>query len=353
MDVGSTTVKAVLVEDGRSHVAGLPAPQDATGREGARIPRPHGSRGGLRPGATASFTGSGAGFLAPLAGGKLVQEVVAVAAAVEQLHPDVRFVSEIGGEDMKTIFFTADRRTAKSKQVFMQSACSGGTGTFVEKTARKLQIRASDWPTCLRGHKPPQGQQKCGIFAEADANTLVKAGVPVEEIIASLFEAVVCQNLATLTKGNTPMPRRAPAGRPEPVLRGAAEAWRHHLISSGPSERSRCRRAAIPIAHPRPRTRRSITRAGLRRGRPREAAGSAYQGREAPMVDRLRPARVEGQGRCARPRRQRGGAGALRRTIRDPRPRRGGLPRRRARARGRSSSVRLRQHHGKGRRADA
>ena len=43
---------------------------------------------------------------------------------------------------------------------------------------------------------------KCGIFAETDANTLVKTGVPVEEIIASLFEAVVYQNLATLTKGN-------------------------------------------------------------------------------------------------------------------------------------------------------
>ena len=47
---------------------------------------------------------------------------------------------------------------------------------------------------------------KCGIFAEADANTLLKAGVPVEEIIASLFEAVVYQNLATLTRGNTPLP---------------------------------------------------------------------------------------------------------------------------------------------------
>src|SRR5271165_4209050 len=54
------------------------------------------------------FTGSGAGLIAPLVGGKVVQEVVAVAAAVEKLHPNVRFVSEIGGEDMKTIFFNGD-----------------------------------------------------------------------------------------------------------------------------------------------------------------------------------------------------------------------------------------------------
>src|SRR5687767_8027173 len=85
------------------------------------------------------FTGSGAGIIAPFIGGKLIQEVVAVAAAVDRLHPGVRFVSEIGGEDMKTIFFHENNGT-KSKQVFMQSACSGGTGTFIEKTARKLGV---------------------------------------------------------------------------------------------------------------------------------------------------------------------------------------------------------------------
>jgi predicted CoA-substrate-specific enzyme activase len=70
---------------------------------------------------------------------------------------------------------------------------------------------------------------KCGIFAETDANTLVKTGVPVEEIIASLFEAVVYQNLATLTKGNTPSPEVLLLGGPNLFFRGLQEAWRHHL----------------------------------------------------------------------------------------------------------------------------
>ncbi len=70
---------------------------------------------------------------------------------------------------------------------------------------------------------------KCGIFAETDANTLVKTGVPVEEIIASLFEAVVYQNLATLTKGNTPMPEVLLLGGPNLFFQGLQEAWRHHL----------------------------------------------------------------------------------------------------------------------------
>src|ERR1700726_903421 len=175
------------------------------------------------------FTGSGAGLIAPLAGGKVIQEVVAVAASVERLHPAVRFVSEIGGEDMKTIFFNGNEKT-KSKQVFMQSACSGGTGTFVEKTARKLQIpseRLAEMPDA--GMSLHKVSSKCGIFAETDANTLVKTGVPIEEIIASLFEAVVYQNLATLTKGNTPAPGVLLLGGPNLFFTGLQQAWRHHL----------------------------------------------------------------------------------------------------------------------------
>jgi predicted CoA-substrate-specific enzyme activase len=176
------------------------------------------------------LTGSGSGTIAPLVGGKVVQEVVAVTAAVERLHPDVNFVSEIGGEDMKTIFLTASRN-GKSKQVYMQSACSGGTGTFIEKTARKLQVKADALASMpYDGVSLHKISSKCGIFAETDANTLVKSGVAVNEIIASLFEAVVYQNLATLTKGNTPQPNVLLLGGPNLFFGGLRQAWRRHLV---------------------------------------------------------------------------------------------------------------------------
>ena len=175
------------------------------------------------------FTGSGCGIIAPHVGAKMVQEVVAVAASVERLHPAVRFVSEIGGEDMKTIFFSG-AGASKSKQVLMQAACSGGTGTFIEKTARKLQIPTEQLAQMrYTGYTLHKISSKCGIFAEADANTLLKAGVSVEEIIASLFEAVVYQNLATLTRGNTPLPEILLLGGPNLFFAGLQEAWRHHL----------------------------------------------------------------------------------------------------------------------------
>ena len=237
VDVGSTTVKAVVMEDGQVRWQDY---QRHNTRQAEKVVEFLGrmeTEAGLTPGQDRIFfTGSGAGFLAPLAGAKQIQEVVAVAACVERQHPDVRFVSEIGGEDMKTIFFTVTgdgplpRDKMKSKQVYMQSACSGGTGTFIEKTARKLQVaseRLAEMPYAnMSLHKV---SSKCGIFAETDANTLVKTGVPVEEIIASLFEAVVYQNLATLTKGNTPLPEVLLLGGPNLFFRGLQEAWRYHL----------------------------------------------------------------------------------------------------------------------------
>ncbi len=246
VDVGSTTVKAAVVEVGRAE-AGGEASGYKDGEVGWQDYQRHNTRqaekvleflermeteGGLTPGRDRIFfTGSGAGFMGPLVGAKLIQEVVAVAACVERLHPDVRFVSEIGGEDMKTIFFTATGG-GKSKQVYMQSACSGGTGTFVEKTARKLQIPGERLAEmAYAGMSLHKVSSKCGIFAETDANTLVKTGVPVEEIIASLFEAVVYQNLATLTKGNTPMPEVLLLGGPNLFFKGLQEAWRHHLTT--------------------------------------------------------------------------------------------------------------------------
>jgi predicted CoA-substrate-specific enzyme activase len=230
LDVGSTTIKASVVENGAVRWQHYTRHNTKQAEMVLEFLVRMETECGLAPGRDQVFiTGSGAGMLAPLIGAKTVQEVVAVSAAVEKLHPDVNFVSEIGGEDMKTLFFTASG-DGKSKQVFMQSACSGGTGTFVEKTARKLQVSSEALAQAgYDGINLHRISSKCGIFAEADSNTLVKSGVPVEEIVASLFEAVVYQNLSTLTKGNTPTPGVLLLGGPNLFFRGLQEAWRHHL----------------------------------------------------------------------------------------------------------------------------
>ena len=230
LDIGSTTVKATVVEGTAvrwQHYERHNTKQAETVL--AFLARMEAECGLTPERDRILVTGSGAGLIGPQLGAKFVQEVVAVAAAVEKLHPNVNFVSEIGGEDMKTLFFTQSGE-GKAKQVYMQSACSGGTGTFIEKTARKLQIETERLAQMgYSGYTLHKISSKCGIFAEADSNTLVKAGVPVEEIIASLYEAVVYQNLATLTKGNTPAPEVLLLGGPNLFFKGLQEAWRYHL----------------------------------------------------------------------------------------------------------------------------
>ncbi len=230
IDVGSTTCKYVLCTADGELIA------QAYERHGARpadvvlrFLTELEARHGLTPGQDRIFfTGSGCGFIAPLLGGKVIQEVVAVAAAVETRHPAVQFVSEIGGEDMKAVFFTSG--PARNKQVYMQNACSGGTGAFIEKTARKLQIPLDQLARMTyAGRTLYRISAKCGIFAEADANSLVKAGVAVDDIIASLFEAVVYQNLSTMTRGNTPLPEVLLLGGPNAFFVGLQQAWRKHL----------------------------------------------------------------------------------------------------------------------------
>ncbi len=230
VDIGSTTVKAVLVQDDKVLWRDYQRHNTRQAEKVLEFLKRLETAASLEPGRDqVFFTGSGAGFLAPLVGAKLVQEVVAVAAAVKRLHPFVRFVSEIGGEDMKTVFLT-ESKSGRNQQIFMQSACSGGTGTFIEKTARKLRIEPERLARMgYDGYALHRISSKCGIFAEADANTLLKSGVPVEEIMASLFEAVVHQNLATLTKGNTPTPQVLLLGGPNLFFSGLQQAWRRHL----------------------------------------------------------------------------------------------------------------------------
>ncbi len=231
VDVGSTTCKYLLVDDSGSILDKAYERHNTKQAEKVlEFLTKLEEKFGLKPGRDRIYlTGSGAGLIVKLLNGRFVQEVVAVSTAVEKLHPKVRFISEIGGEDMKTVFIKWEKEK-RNKQVFMQNVCAGGTGTFIEKSARRLGIDTGKLSQMgYVGYPIHKVSSKCGIFAEADVNSLIKAGVPAQEVIASLFEAVVYQNLSQLTKGNLPMPEVLLLGGPNSFFKGLIEAWRHHL----------------------------------------------------------------------------------------------------------------------------
>src|SRR5271154_4158349 len=234
LDVGSTTVKAIVVD----------APSDKTiwqdyQRHETRQPekvleflRRMESDTGISPKNTRIFiTGSGGGTIAEMIGAKFVQEVHAVSLAVEKLHPEVYSVIELGGQDAKIIVFKDDEETGRKKKIpSMNDKCAGGTGAVIDKINAKLKI-----PTDLlaeqkyRGIKLHKVAGKCGVFAETDINGLQKVGTPPDELMASLFEAIVLQNLSVLTRGHTLRPHVLLLGGPNSFIRGMREAWQANI----------------------------------------------------------------------------------------------------------------------------
>jgi activator of 2-hydroxyglutaryl-CoA dehydratase/predicted nucleotide-binding protein (sugar kinase/HSP70/actin superfamily) len=234
LDVGSTTVKAVVIDPATDALLWQDYQRHETKQPEKvleflqRIEKEF----QLPPERFRLFiTGSGGGGIAPLIGAKFVQEVNAVSLAVEKLHPEVGSVIELGGQDAKIIIFKEDPETGRKKKIpSMNDKCAGGTGAVIDKINAKLRIPAEE--LCNQGYyglklHPVAG--KCGVFAETDINSLQKMGVPRDELMASLFEAIVGQNLAVLTRGNTLRPVVLLLGGPNTYIRGMVEAWKHNI----------------------------------------------------------------------------------------------------------------------------
>jgi predicted CoA-substrate-specific enzyme activase len=178
------------------------------------------------------MTGSGGQKLAELLGARFVQEVAAVTQAVENSYPEVRSVIELGGQDAKMIFFQeGDLRGRRKKIATMNDKCAGGTGVVIEKIAAKLHISSSDLVT--QSYEDAQIYSvagKCGVFAETDITGLQKQGVPPAHLMASMFHAIVLQNLSVLARGYTLRPTVFLLGGPNAYFPGLQVAWRKGLL---------------------------------------------------------------------------------------------------------------------------
>ncbi len=179
----------------------------------------------------AFITGSGGMGLSSHIGAKFVQEVNAVCLAIEKLHPEAGSVIELGGQDAKIIVFKEDPETGRKKKIpSMNDKCAGGTGAVIDKINAKLRIPAAELAEQgYDGVKLHAVAGKCGVFAETDINGLQKQGIPREELMASLFEAIVGQNLSVLTRGHTLRPHVLLLGGPNCYIRGMREAWQHNI----------------------------------------------------------------------------------------------------------------------------
>lgn len=234
LDVGSTTVKAVVVDtssdkiiwsDYQRHDTKQPEKVlEFLERIETDLNEPHDHF-------RIFITGSGGNGLTKFTGAKFVQEVNAVSLAVEKLYPNTGSVIELGGQDAKIIIFKEDQQTGKKKKIpSMNDKCAGGTGAVIDKINAKLKIPAEQLSQQgYFGIKLHPVAGKCGVFAETDINGLQKQGVPADELMASLFESIIQQNLSVLTRGHTLRPEVLLLGGPNTFIKGMVDCWKFNI----------------------------------------------------------------------------------------------------------------------------
>lgn len=192
VDIGSTSTKAVLLDEQNRVVAGfytrtsgrplrafqnlLFAMEDMFEKAGCTWKV-----------ISASTTGSGRKFIGRIMGADLVlDEITAHARAAVELHPDVDTIIEIGGQDAK--FTTlANKRVTFSR---MNSVCAAGTGSFIEEQAEKLGCLLQDFSGKTEKTPAPVASNRCTVFMERDLNRLFTEGYTTNEVLAAVLHAV-------------------------------------------------------------------------------------------------------------------------------------------------------------------
>lgn len=197
LDIGSTTAKAVLLDEGdrlvhssycrhfsdvRTSVCGI-FNEIRNSFKNSRI--------------TLEIAGSGGMGIAEEMRLPFTQELIACSASVNRFIPQANVCIELGGEDAKLTYFDesgADQR--------MNETCAGGTGAFLDHMALLLGTDAAGLnQLAARSKMIYPIASRCGVFAKTDVQSLMKEGAERADIAASIFQAVVNQTISGLACG--------------------------------------------------------------------------------------------------------------------------------------------------------
>ena len=134
-----------------------------------------------------------------------INEIVAHAAAAAHYDPQVDTIFEIGGQDAKYTFLSQGHPCDSA----MNEACSAGTGSFLEESAREsLGVDTLDIAElALKAATTPNFNDQCAAFISSDIKLAVQEGLPLEDILAGLVHSV-CLNYVSRVKGSRPVGQR-------------------------------------------------------------------------------------------------------------------------------------------------
>ena len=219
IDVGSTTVKAAVIDENnkivyKSYVRHFAKVKETVLSELGKIKSEFGGDFSV------SVTGSAGLGLSQRSGTNFVQEVQAAFIAIRKFEPDTDVAIELGGEDAKIIFVTGGTEQR------MNGSCAGGTGAFIDQMATLLNVTVAEMDEmALRAEKTYPIASRCGVFAKSDIQPLLNQGAKKEDISASIFQAVVDQTVSGLAQGRRIKGKVLFLGGPLHFLKGLRKAF--------------------------------------------------------------------------------------------------------------------------------
>jgi predicted CoA-substrate-specific enzyme activase len=158
--------------------------------------------------------------------------LLAVAAGIRALHPEVRSILEIGGHTAKYLVIGEN---GSLKDFATNEACAAGTGAFLEQQARRLGLSVQELAIlAAQAERGATIAGRCSVFANSDMIHLQQKGTPLPEIAYGLCVAIARNFLTTLLKGRGAAPPVLLAGgcaRNPGILR----AFREVLGLEGPA----------------------------------------------------------------------------------------------------------------------
>lgn len=196
LDVGSTTVKIVVMDDNLNTIyTSYTRHFSDTKNTVCKVLDDLATRF-MDHTFTIALTGSGAMSAAEFLDLPFIQEVVSCKRAVEKYIPQTDVVIELGGEDAKIIYFD------KFIEQRMNGTCAGGTGAFLDQMASLLNTDTAGLNELAKTYETIYPiASRCGVFAKTDVQPLLNEGSRKEDIAASIFQAVVNQTISGLACG--------------------------------------------------------------------------------------------------------------------------------------------------------
>ena len=197
LDIGSTTIKCVVLDDEERLVYHTYERHDShmVEKAGEILTRVNDEILHNQP-LLLSISGSAGMGLAQSCGVPFVQEVFATRVAANKLAPGTDCIIELGGEDAKILFLT------NGTEVRMNGSCAGGTGAFIDQMATLLKMGPDEMDKAAQSAQRTYTiASRCGVFAKSDVQPLINQGALPSDIAASIYKAVVNQTIAGLAQG--------------------------------------------------------------------------------------------------------------------------------------------------------